>query len=58
MLMHKHPYIHASAIEAGFKSEKVSRMIEALLEHRTQSLKPVDYKFDSEHAKKLKYAFV
>lgn len=35
MLMHKHPYIHASAIEAGFKSEKVSHMIEALLEHRT-----------------------
>ncbi|MCW4012810.1 MAG: hypothetical protein NWF07_07435 [Candidatus Bathyarchaeota archaeon] len=56
--MHKHPYIHASAIEAGFKSEKVSHMIEALLEHRTQSLKPVDYKFDLEHAKKLKYAFV
>lgn len=46
MLMHKHPYIHAAAILAGFKSEKVSYMIEALLEHRVSTLKPVEYQLD------------
>lgn len=46
MLMHKHPYIHAAAILAGFKSEKVSHMIEALLEHRVSTLKPVEYHLD------------
>lgn len=32
MLMHQHPGIHAKAIELGFKSEKVSKLIEAILE--------------------------
>lgn len=29
--MHSYPYLHAKAIYEGFKSEKVSRLIEAIL---------------------------
>lgn len=55
--MHLEPSIHATAILEGFKSEKVSLLVETLLEHRASSFPTHRRNYDLEYQKKLKYGF-
>lgn len=47
--MHLEPAIHATAILEGFRSEKVSLLVETLLEHRASSFPTHRRNYDLEY---------
>lgn len=47
--MHLEPSIHATAILEGFRSEKVSLLVETLLEHRASSFPTHRRNYDLEY---------
>lgn len=55
--MHAYPYLHAKAIHEGFKSEKVSQLIEDILYLRVSSLAESAFDYDAATKVNLKYAF-